>query len=117
MLQYINNDIICRQIQLTEYFGEKNGSPCCSCDVCQKENITNQSSNNINVCSDTSKKDFAKCDSCKDMILSILSDGNKHHIQQLLSLPFRKEQIRQTINELLEKGEAYMSHTWIFLIN
>lgn len=117
MLQYINNDIICRQIQLTEYFGEKNGSPCCSCDVCQKENITNQSSNNINICSDTSKKDFAKSNSCKDMILSILSDGNKHHIQQLLSLPFRKEQIRQTINELLEKGEAYMSHTWIFLIN
>ncbi len=31
---YVENDVVCRSVQLVEYFGEKNALPCGKCDVC-----------------------------------------------------------------------------------
>lgn len=37
MLDYIENDSVCRSRQLLAYFGEKHSAPCGKCDVCSKK--------------------------------------------------------------------------------
>ena len=39
MHKMINNDLVCRQIQLLHYFGEKFDHPCGQCDVCLKKGL------------------------------------------------------------------------------
>tara|TARA_R110002051_G_scaffold165130_2_gene235886 strand:- start:1096 stop:2991 length:1896 start_codon:yes stop_codon:yes gene_type:complete len=41
MLNYIDNNIQCRSIQLLDYFGEKQNSKCGICDVCISEKLGN----------------------------------------------------------------------------
>jgi len=36
MTAYVENDILCRSVQLVNYFGEANSTPCGYCDVCLK---------------------------------------------------------------------------------
>lgn len=38
LLNYINNNTLCRSIQILQYFNEKNASKCGKCDVCLNEN-------------------------------------------------------------------------------
>jgi len=40
VLDFVENDKICKQIQLLHYFGEKNAERCGRCSVCNKENKT-----------------------------------------------------------------------------
>ena len=47
------------------------------------------------------------------MINNILSDGERHHIQQLLSLPFKKDIIRENVNNLLEENRIILFQTWV----
>ncbi len=41
VLEYINNDTICRSQKLLAYFDEKESEPCHCCDVCQSSYISN----------------------------------------------------------------------------
>ena len=47
------------------------------------------------------------------LINNILSDGERHHIQQLLSLPFKKDIIRENVNNLLEENRIILFQTWV----
>ena len=38
VIDYINNDTVCKSIQLLNYFGEKNAKPCKTCSVCILKN-------------------------------------------------------------------------------
>src|SRR5690606_30206894 len=40
MLEYVENDSVCKSMQLLTYFGEKNVSPCGICSVCTNKKIT-----------------------------------------------------------------------------
>lgn len=40
MLAYLEQQQLCRQLYILNYFGEKDTAPCGTCDVCQKQNKT-----------------------------------------------------------------------------
>ena len=47
VLNYISNDKECRNIQLSNYFSQKNNSKCNNCDVCSKNNLKSKNMNYI----------------------------------------------------------------------
>ena len=50
LIQFIENDTVCRSIQLLSYFGEENPKVCNTCDVClRKEKIIDVSSQILNL--------------------------------------------------------------------
>lgn len=119
MQQYVENDKLCRQIMLVNYFGEKETKPCGCCDVClnnMRNNISkHETSGNPNsrVGDYFTLNNSTPSESCFEMIENILSDGERHHIQQLLSLPFKKDIIREIVNNLLEENKIVLFQTWI----
>lgn len=120
MQQYVENDYLCRQNMLVNYFGEKEVKTCGCCDICIKniqnttpEDRTDESCYNSRVGVDFAQNVLDIHESCFETINNILSDGERHHIQQLLSLPFKKEIIREMVNKLLEENRIVIFHTWI----
>lgn len=47
ILNYVENDSICRSVQLLEYFGEKQKDVCGICDVCEKNKLGHSDITNI----------------------------------------------------------------------
>ena len=86
MIAYAENDYICRGFYLLHYFGEKQDADyrCGQCDVCLEENRTRK----------TKKQREA---SAKEQILAYLSDGKKHHIQELTRLPIPKDAYEEAL--------------------
>lgn len=89
VLDYVNNNDVCKSIQLLSYFGEKELDECGICSVCIK------------------KKDVS--------VKTISADINKEIIKQLefghlnskdlfKSLPFSEEQINNTLKQMLERN-------------
>lgn len=89
MIHYINCDVICRQQQLIRYFGEDSDYECGKCDVCI----------------DKRKRPQDPPVEVKKAILDLLADGNKHHIVEIVQLPYKRELINQTLTELLENDD------------
>mgnify|MGYP002712971883 CR=1 FL=1 len=86
VLNYINNDHICRSMQLLSYFGETNIKPCGICSVC----ITN-----TNNSPDTLKAVKAK-------IVKSLETSNLSSRELLKAIPTAEKTIKQALTELLE---------------
>lgn len=120
MQQYVENDNLCRQVMLLNYFGEIDANPCGCCDICfsNRDNTTQENESAENNGKKIVNEYFiqyasASYDSCLEMINNILSDGERHHIQQLLSLPFKKDIIRENVNNLLEENRIILFQTWV----
>ncbi len=47
LIHFIENDLICRNIQILNYFDEKSNQKCNSCDVCRKTNTSKDLKNDI----------------------------------------------------------------------
>ena len=89
MVHYINCDAICRQQQLIRYFGEDSDYECGKCDVCIEKR----------------KRPQDPPVEVKKAILDLLADGNKHHIVEIVQLPYKRDLINQTLTELLENDD------------
>lgn len=89
MVQYINNDVVCRQQQLIRYFGEDSTYECGKCEICLEKR----------------KKPQDTPVDIKKAILDLLSDGNKRHIREIAQLPYQKELIHMAVAELLENND------------
>ena len=86
VLNYINNENVCKNIQLLSYFGEKNIENCGICSVCIK------------------KKPIKKknATSIKHKIIETLENGDMSSRALFEALDFSEEEINNTLKELLE---------------
>ena len=86
VLNYINNESVCKSVQLLSYFGEKNIKDCEICSVCIKKK--------------PSKK--KKTASIKHEIIEALENGDMSSRALFQTLNFSEEEINSTLKELLE---------------
>ena len=105
VLDYVNNDQLCKSIQLLTYFGEKNIDPCGICSVCISAKAK-------------PKTDFKIV---KNKIIESLEFGDKNSKTLFKTLPFTEADINKTLKTLLEediivitKTNSYkLKHIWI----
>lgn len=87
VLSYIENDWVCKQLQLLNYFGEDAIEPCGKCSVC----LANSKTSNP-----TDLKTI------QNHIISILTDSNCTSRQLMEELPYHENQIFEVLKLLLE---------------
>ncbi len=83
ILRYCQNESKCRSRMLLEYFGEKNSHDCGQCDVCLQ--------------------DTPPDDNARHHILTLLSDGQPHHVTELSQLPFPSSDINAALAYLVSE--------------
>lgn len=93
MIDYIGNDTVCRQLQLVQYFGEKNHDDCQSCDVCIDRR---KGEYNNKVRAQSTNEEIQQA------IIHMLSDRQPHNSEQLFSLPYPREKIIAVVREMME---------------
>ena len=99
VLKYINNDSICKSIQLLSYFGETDLKPCGICSVC----ISNKKIKN--------KIDHSEI---KEIILNVLTEQNLSSRELTELVSSSDATIKQLLTELLEDNliEITRSNTY-----
>ena len=89
VLEFVQNDNVCKQVQLLKYFGEKDAPPCRKCSVCLKE-----------------KKELTR-DDMNEIYLSILrllKKGPQDSREIIANLDYSETAILKVISLLCEKG-------------
>ncbi len=86
VLDYVNNDQICKSVQLLTYFGEKEVNACGICSVCISAKAK-------------PKTDFK---TIKNKIIEALEFGDKNSKTLFKSLPYSEADINSTLKRLLE---------------
>jgi ATP-dependent DNA helicase RecQ len=89
LVEFVQNDQICRNIQLSYYFGEKLETKCGNCDVCLRENITQASVDYNTIAS---------------KILLLFSDHKIRSVNEIIGeIPVEKSFVIKTLQLLIEK--------------
>ncbi|MBJ6368847.1 RecQ family ATP-dependent DNA helicase [Snuella sedimenti] len=87
MLDYVENDLVCKSVQLLSYFGEENVAPCGICSVCIKTNKKSGSKHPINL---------------KKHIIELLQNGDLSSRDIAKALNSTDEVVKDTLRLLLE---------------
>ncbi|CAL66418.1 RecQ family ATP-dependent DNA helicase [Christiangramia forsetii] len=89
VLDFVQNDQVCRQIQLLKYFGEKSPKPCGKCSVCNKkdEKLSRDDMNEIYL-----------------SILRFLKNGPRNSREIVEHLKYSENAIIKILGLLCEKG-------------
>ncbi len=93
VLQYIENNSTCRQLQMTHYFGESLDTPCGRCSVCRSNNV--KKSSDISVICDT--------------ILSLLKETPHDSRSLLKNLNFAEKDVLNAIALLLDAKKIQLN--------
>lgn len=96
MLDYVENDTLCRSIQLLSYFGEKDVKPCGICSVCVSPKKSN------------TPKDI---DSIKKSILELLKTENLSSRMINKTLNCSEHDVKTVLKLLLEHNMITITHT------
>ncbi len=96
MLNYVENDSICKSMQLLTYFGETDIKPCGICSVCIKKNKTE-------------KPEDLKV--LKNRIIELLENGDKSSRQIIAALNTSDESIKKVLKLLLEHNVVTITQT------
>ncbi|MDO5981869.1 RecQ family ATP-dependent DNA helicase [Flavivirga spongiicola] len=96
MLDYIENDSVCKSIQLLTYFGEKDIKPCGICSVCT-----------------SSKKDTNALDinTTKKRIIKLLEKGDKSSREMISTLNCKETDLKIVLKLLLEHNIIIITPT------
>ena len=96
LLQFIQNDTVCRSVQLLSYFNEQDTQNCGICDVCLKK----KTRTNVN----------------QQDILSLFKDGESYTVIEICSLLNEKEaNILILLRELLSEEKIHTKNNKYFL--
>ena len=87
ILDYVENDTVCKNVQLLSYFGEKDIKPCKTCSVCLK-NIKNKTPLDIN--------------SIKKRIIELLENGDQSSRNMIADLNCSETDLKTVLKLLLE---------------
>lgn len=101
MLDYANNDHVCRSRQLLDYFGEECWQDCRQCDVC----VTHQG-NMLNE---------GRVRLYRQQIKDMLGDRKKHHIAELHTLNIPTECLNEALEELICEKEIHYESPYLYI--
>ena len=87
MLDYVENDLICKSVQLLSYFGEEKVAPCGICSVCIKANKKTGANTSVNL---------------KNHIIELLQSGDLSSRDIVKALRSSDEAVKDTLRLLLE---------------
>lgn len=101
MLDYANNDHVCRSRQLLDYFGEECWQDCRQCDVCvtHQGNMLNEGRTRL----------------YRQQIKELLGDHKKHHIAELHTLNIPTECLNEALEELISEKEIHYESPYLYI--
>lgn len=101
MLDYANNDHVCRSRQLLDYFGEECWQDCRQCDVCvtHQGNMLNEGRTRL----------------YRQQIKELLGDRKKHHIAELHTLNIPTECLNEALEELICEKEIHYESPYLYI--
>lgn len=91
VLDYVNEENICRSQVLLSYFGEKKSQPCGMCDICLKQKAT-----------ELSTEEFK---SIKEQIISLLKVESMTIVQLVNQVRYKENKTLKVVRFLLDNGE------------
>lgn len=101
MLDYANNDHVCRSRQLLDYFGEECWKDCRQCDVCVTHQGDMLNENRVRL--------------CRQQIKELLGDRKKHHIAELHTLNIPTECLNEALEELICEKEIHYESPYLYI--
>ncbi|HOJ66171.1 MAG TPA: RecQ family zinc-binding domain-containing protein, partial [Paludibacteraceae bacterium] len=91
VLNYAQEENVCRSQMLLSYFGEKNSQPCGKCDVCQKKKET--------------KISTAEFEAIRSSIVQVLSNENLPLDMAVHKIHFKEKKVLQVIRFMLDNNQ------------
>lgn len=98
VINYAQNDYICRSRQLLSYFGEKKASDCGQCDVCLSH-------------TNNEDKDHKKI--IREKLLVLVEDGENHHITEIRQLDDNWDLTAEIMEELIAEDILLMNGSYL----
>ena len=95
MLRYMRNDKVCRSRQLVHYFGEEESTDCGICDVCAGRKSRPVTADEMSA------------------ITSLLADGKKHDLAELMNLKMDSERIDKALRLLAAEEKIVVDASYI----
>ena len=100
VINYAQNDRVCRSRQLLYYFGEKKSVDCEQCDVCL---------------SHTHHDDHDKQEEIKEKLLALVADGERHHVTEVRQLDEDWDMVTKVMKELMDEEQLLMDGSYLIL--
>lgn len=101
MLDYANNDHVCRSRQLLDYFGEECWKDCRQCDVCVTHQGDMLNENRVRL--------------YRQQIKELLGDRKRHHIAELHTLNIPTECLNEALEELISEKEIHYESPYLYI--
>lgn len=102
MLDYAQNDYICRSRQLLKYFGEESQEDCHQCDVCLEHKKEDANSK-------------AVLEQAQMLILQILADKEKHYVTELKAIQMPSQQVEKALEYLVSENKIHIDGCLLYL--
>jgi ATP-dependent DNA helicase RecQ len=100
VINYAQNDRVCRSRQLLYYFGEKKSVDCEQCDVCL---------------SHTHHDDHNQQEEIKEKLLAMVADGERHHVTEVRQLNKDWDMVTKVMKELMDEEQLLMDGSYLIL--
>ncbi|MGP1378001.1 MAG: RecQ family ATP-dependent DNA helicase [Prevotella veroralis] len=100
VINYAQNDRVCRSRQLLYYFGEKKSVDCEQCDVCL---------------SHTHHDDHNQQEEIKEKLLAMVADGERHHVTEVRLLDEDWDMVTKVMKELMDEEQLFMDGSYLIL--
>ena len=100
IINYAQNDKVCRSRQLLYYFGEKKSVDCEQCDVCL---------------SHTHHDDHDLQEEIKEKLLAMVADGERHHVTEVRQLDEDWDMVTKVMKELMDEEQLLMDGSYLIL--
>ena len=100
VINYAQNDRVCRSRQLLYYFGEKKSVDCEQCDVCL---------------SHTHHDDHNKQEEIKEKLLAMVADGERHHVTEVRQLDEDWDMVTKVMKDLMDEEQLLMDGSYLIL--
>nr|WP_311453265.1 ATP-dependent DNA helicase RecQ [uncultured Prevotella sp.] len=100
VINYTQNDKVCRSRQLLYYFGEKKSVDCEQCDVCL---------------SHSHHDDHDKQEEIKEKLLALVADGERHHVTEVRLLDEDWDMVTKVMKELMDEEQLLMDGSYLIL--
>ena len=100
VINYAQNDRVCRSRQLLYYFGEKKSVDCKQCDVCL---------------SHSHHDDHNQQEEIKEKLLAMVADGERHHVTEVRQLDEDWDMVTKVMKELMDEEQLLMDGSYLIL--
>ena len=100
VINYAQNDRVCRSRQLLYYFGEKKSVDCEQCDVCL---------------SHTHHDNHDQQEEIKEKLLTMVADGERHHVTEVRLLDENWDMVTKVMKELMDEEQLLMDGSYLIL--